>query len=179
MQKTEIEKQIAELLQQGVLQLSASPFAAPALLVKKKDLSWRLCRDFQQLNAMTVKNKYPLPVIDELLDELAGASWFTTLDLRAGYHQIRMAEEDIHKTAFQTHHGYFEYKVMPYGLTGAPATFQGVMNTVLPPALRKFSLVFIDDIAVTLSFQTVYKLYSMRSSNHKLPNCNLTSSFPK
>jgi hypothetical protein len=148
MQKTEIENQIKELMKQGILQLSASPFAAPALLVKKKDLSWRLCQDFRHLNAMTVKNKYPLPVIDELLDELSGAKWFTTLDLRAGYHQIRMAEEDIPKTAFQTHHGHFEYKVMPYGLTGAPATFQGVMNTVLAPGLRKFVLVFIDDILI-------------------------------
>lgn len=148
MQKSEIEKQVAELLKQGVLQLSASPFAAPALLVKKKDLSWRLCQDFRHLNAMTVKNKYPLPVIDELLDELAGAKWFTTLDLRAGYHQIRMAEEDVPKIAFQTHHGHFEYRVMPYGLTGAPATFQGIMNAVLAPGLRKYVLVFIDDILI-------------------------------
>jgi hypothetical protein len=148
MQKTEIEKQVAELIKQGVLQLSACPFAAPALLVKKKDLTWRLCQDSRHLNAMTVKNKYPLPVIDELLDELAGAKWFTTLDLRAGYHQIRMAEEDVPKTAFQTHHGHFEYRVMPYGLTGAPATFQGVMNAVLAPGLRKYVLVFIDDILI-------------------------------
>ena len=90
-QKNEIEKQIKELLAQGVIQPSTSPFASPALLVGKKDLTWRLCVDFRHLNAMRVKKKYPLPVIDELLDELAGAKWFTCLDLRAGYHQIRMA----------------------------------------------------------------------------------------
>jgi hypothetical protein len=148
MQKNEIEKQVAELLKQGVLQYSSSPFASPALLVMKKDLTWRLCQDFRRLNAMIVKNKYPLPAIDELLDELAGSQWFTSLDMRAGYHQIRMDENDIPKTAFQTHHGHFEYKVMPYGLTGAPATFQGVMNEVLAPGLRKFVLVFIDNILI-------------------------------
>ncbi|KAK1653770.1 hypothetical protein QYE76_071575 [Lolium multiflorum] len=112
MQKNEIEKQIRELIAQGVIQPSASPFASPVLLVGKKDLTWRLCVDYRHLNALTIKNKYPLPVIDELLDELAGAQWFTSLDLRAGYHQIRMAEGEEYKTAFQTHHGHFEYKVL-------------------------------------------------------------------
>jgi hypothetical protein len=96
MQKNEIEKQVAELVRQGVLQYSSSPFASPVLLVKKKGLTWSLCQDFLRLNAMTVKNKYLLPVIDELLDELAGSQWFTSLDLRAGYHQISMAEGEEH-----------------------------------------------------------------------------------
>lgn len=101
----------------------------------KKIGDWGLCVDYRRLNAMTVKNKFPLPVIDELLDELVGAKWFTTLDLSLGFHQILMAEQDVEKTAFQTHHGHYEYRVMPYGVTGGPATFQHVMNSVLATIL--------------------------------------------
>jgi hypothetical protein len=104
--------------------------------------------DYKKLNALTVKNKFPLPVIDELLDELVGAQWFTTLDMSSGFYQILVVEDDIAKTAFQTHNGHYEYQVMPYGVTSGPATFQHEMNTVLAPILRKFVVVFIDDILI-------------------------------
>ena len=117
-------------------------------MVKKKDKTWRFCVDFRHLNAITAKCKYPVPLIDDFLDELGKASWFTSLDLTAGYHQVRLKAEDTHKTAFQTHTGHYEFRVMPFGLSGAPATFQKAMNTTLAPLLRKCVLVFFDDIHI-------------------------------
>ena len=137
-----------EILSQGLILHSHSSFSSPVLLVRKKDGGYRFCVDFRHLNALTLKSKFPVPVFDQLMDELAHARWFSTLDLRASFHQILLREGEEFKTAFQTHLGQYEFRVMAFGLTGAPGTFQGAMNTTLAPGLRKFVIVFFDDILV-------------------------------
>ncbi|GJU67657.1 putative reverse transcriptase domain-containing protein [Tanacetum coccineum] len=144
----QLSEQLRELLEKGFIRPSSSPWGAPVLFVKKKDGSFRMCIDYRELNKLTVKNRYPLPRIDDLFDQLQGSSVYSKIDLRSGYHQLRIKEEDIPITAFRTRYGHFEFQVMPFGLTNAPAVFMDLMNRVCKPYLDKFVIVFIDDILV-------------------------------
>ncbi|GKC37863.1 putative reverse transcriptase domain-containing protein [Tanacetum coccineum] len=153
----ELSEQLKELSDKGFIRPSSSPWGAPVLFVKKKDGSFRMCIDYRELNKLTVKNRYPLPRIDDLFDQLQGSSVYSKIDLRSGYHQLRVREEDIPKTAFRTRYGHYEFQVMPFGLTNAPAVFMDLMNRVCKPYLDKFVIVFIDDILI----------YSKNKQEHK------------
>nr|GEY54104.1 putative reverse transcriptase domain-containing protein [Tanacetum cinerariifolium] len=144
----ELSDQLHELSNKGFIRPSSSPWGAPVLFVKKKDRSFRMCINYRELNKLTVKNRYPLLRIDDLFDQLRGSSIYSKIDLRSGYHQLRVLEEDIPKTAFRTHYGHYEFQVMSFGLTNAPAIFMDLINRVCKPYLDKFVIVFIDDILI-------------------------------
>ena len=144
----ELKKQLQELLSFGFIRPSTSPWGAPALFVKKKDGCLRMCIDYRKLNWVIVKNKYPMPRIDDLFDQLRGSRCFSKIDLRSGYDQLRIREEDIPKTAFRTRYGHYKYVVMHFGLTNVPAVFMDLMNCVFSAYLDRFVIVFIDDILI-------------------------------
>ncbi|GJR81696.1 putative reverse transcriptase domain-containing protein [Tanacetum coccineum] len=144
----ELSDQLKELSDKGFIRPSSSPWGAPILFVKKKDGYFRICIDYWELNKLTVKNRYPLPRIDDLFDQLQGSSVYSKIDLRSGYHQLTIREEDIPMTAFRTRYGYYEFQVMLFGLTNAPVVFMHLMNRVCKPYLDKFVIVFIDDILI-------------------------------
>ncbi|GKD32796.1 putative nucleotidyltransferase, ribonuclease H, partial [Tanacetum coccineum] len=144
----ELFNQLKELQDKGFIRPSSSPWGAPVLFVKKKDGLSHMCIDYRELNKLTIKNRYPLPRIDDLFDQLQGSLYFSKINILSGYHQLRVREEDIPKTAFRTRYGHFEFTVMPFGLTNAPAVFKDLMNRVCRPYLDKFVIVFIEDILI-------------------------------
>ena len=164
-ESTELKKHLQELLEKGLIQPNVSPWGAPVLFVKKKDGSLRLCIDYRELNRVTVKNKYPLPRIDDLFDQLAGAIVFSKIDLRSGYHQLKIKREDMPKTACRTRYGHYEFLVLPFGLTNAPTYLMDLINRLFHPFLDKFVVVFIDDILV----------YSKSKEEHAEHLCTMLS----
>ena len=152
----ELKLQLQELLEKGVIRPSISPWGAPVLFVKKKDGTLRLCIDYRQLNKLTIKNKYPLPRIDDSFDQLKGVSIFSKIDLRSRYHQLRIKDVDVLKTTFRTRYGHYEFLVMSFGLTNSPVAFMDQMNRVLRLYVDQFIVVFIDYILV----------YSKDQENH-------------
>ena len=144
----ELKTQLQELVDRGFIRPSISLLGAPMLFLKKKDGTWRLCIDYRQLHKVTIPNKYHLPRIDDLFDQLQGVKVFSKIDLRSRYYQLRIRESDIPKTAFRTRYGHYEFLVMSFGLTNAPAALMDLMNPVFRPYLDRFVIVFIDDILV-------------------------------
>nr|XP_043639339.1 uncharacterized protein LOC122610413 [Erigeron canadensis] len=174
----ELSNQLQELLSKGFIRPSSSPWGAPILFVKNKDGSMRMCIDYRELNKLTVKNRYPLPRIDDLFDQLQGASYFSKIDLRSGYHQICVQDGDVPRTAFRTRYGHYEFLVMPFGLTNAPAIFMDLMNRVCRPFLDKFAIVFIDDILVYSRNKTHHEQH-LRSILQLLRDEQLYAKFSK
>nr|GEU47058.1 putative reverse transcriptase domain-containing protein [Tanacetum cinerariifolium] len=180
----ELSNQLKELSDKGFIRLSSSLWGASFLFIKKKDGSFRMCINYRELNKLTVKNRYPLPRIDDLFDQLQGSSVYSKIDLRSGYHLLRVREEDISKTAFKTRYGHYEFQVMPFGLTNAPAVFIDLLNRVCKPYLDKFVIVFIGDILIYLKNKEEYEehlkliLELLRKRSCTLNSLNVNSRFP-
>nr|GEW20752.1 putative reverse transcriptase domain-containing protein [Tanacetum cinerariifolium] len=176
----ELAKQLQELSEKGFIRPSSSPWGAPVLFVKKKDESFRMCIDSRELNKLTAKNRYPLPRIDDLFDQLQGSSIYSKIDLRTGYHQLRIREEDIPITAFRTRYGHYEFRVMPFSLTNTPSVFMDLMNRVCKSCLNKFVIVFIDDILIYSkekeeheeNLKTILKLLKREQLYTKFSKCD-------
>ena len=171
-------RQLKRYLEMGHIQPSKSPWGAPVLFVRKPNGSLRMCVDYRALNDQTIKDRFPLPRIDDLLDRLHGAKVFSKLDLAQGYHQVRVAEQDVHKTAFTTQYGHFEFKVMPFGLCNAPATFQRLMNSALNPLIGRCCMVYLDDIIIYSNDVASHKR-DLALVLHKLQEANLYTQLSK
>ena len=143
-----MQAQVEYLLQRDLIRPSVSPFGAPVVFVKKPNITFRMCVDYRALNKATIRNQYPIPRVDDLLDELRGAKVFRAIDLMQGYYQIKIQDANCAKTTFKTPMGLYEFRVLPFGLTNAPAIFQGVMNRIFRPYIGKFVLVYLDDILI-------------------------------
>ena len=174
----ELKVQLQELLDKGFITPSTSPWGAPISFAKKKDKTLRLCIDHRQLNIVTIKNRYPLPRIDDLFDQLRGARVYSKIDLRTGYHHLRVREVDIPKTAFKTQYGHFEFTMMTFGLTNAPAAFMDLMHRVFQPYLDQFVKVFVDDILIYSQFEEEHKDH-LRIVLHTVRDPRLYAKFNK
>ena len=174
----ELRVQLQELPDKGFIRPSTSPWGAPVLFAKKKDKTLRLCIDYRQLNRVTIKNRYPLPRIDDLFDQLRGARVYSKIDLPTGYHQLRVRDTYIPKTAFRTRYGHFEFTVMPFGLTNTLATFVDLMHRIFQPYLDQFGVVFVDDILIYSQSEWEHK-YHLRIVFQLLRDHQLYAKFSK
>jgi hypothetical protein len=174
----ELKKQIVELQSKGFICPSSSPWGAPVLFMEKKDGTQQMCVDYRSLNEVTIKNKYPLPRIEDLFDQIKGVSVFSNIDLRSGYHQLKIRESDIPKAAFLTRYGLYEYTVMSFGLTNAPAYFMYLMNKVFMEYLDKFVVFFINDILIFSKTEEEHEKH-LRMVLEKLRSNQLYTKFSK